>query len=91
MAPFIDDRNDFISPGAIEICEAAFVDRKDILMPIAVVGMSCRLPGDATNVESLWKMCVESRDAWGSIPEDRFNLEGHYHPDSNRAGSVSRH
>ena len=92
MAPFLlDDHNDFSYSEMSGNDTPAFTSKEDILMPIAIVGMSCRLPGDATNVENLWKMCVESRNAWGSIPEGRFNLQGHYHPDSNRPGSVSEH
>ena len=33
-------------------------------------------------------MLAESRDAWGPIPKDRFNVDGFAHPDSNRTGTV---
>ncbi|ERS99539.1 phenolpthiocerol synthesis polyketide synthase PpsB [Sporothrix schenckii ATCC 58251] len=54
---------------------------------IAVVGMSCRFPGDADNVENFWEMIREGKDAWSEIPSDRFNAKGWYHPDPNRPGS----
>ncbi|KIH94615.1 hypothetical protein SPBR_06226 [Sporothrix brasiliensis 5110] len=54
---------------------------------IAVVGMSCRFPGDADNVENFWEMIRDGRDAWSEIPSDRFNAKGWYHPDPNRPGS----
>ena len=57
---------------------------------IAVVGMACRFPGDATSVEAFWEMIRDGKDAWSEIPEDRFNAKGWYHPDPNRPGSVSR-
>lgn len=56
---------------------------------IAVVGMACRFPGDADNIENFWEMIRDGRDAWSEIPSDRFNAKGWYHPDPNRPGSVS--
>lgn len=56
---------------------------------IAVVGMACRFPGDATNIEALWEMLRDAKDAWSEIPSDRFNAKGWYHPNPNRPGSVS--
>jgi acyl transferase domain-containing protein len=60
---------------------------KDATMPIAVIGMSARLPGDATDPERLYKMCSEARDAWTTVPPSRFNQEAFYHPDANRNGT----
>ena len=57
-------------------------------MPIAIVGMSCRLPGDATDPEQLWNMISEGRSAWSEIPADRFNVEAFYHPSGDRQGTV---
>lgn len=56
---------------------------------IAVVGMACRFPGDADNIENFWEMIRDGKDAWSEIPSDRFNAKGWYHPDPNRPGSVS--
>jgi acyl transferase domain-containing protein len=56
---------------------------------IAVIGIACRFPGNATDPERLWKMIVDGEDAWSEIPKSRINTEGWYHPDPNRPGSVS--
>jgi len=48
-------------------------------MPIAIVGMACRGLGDATNVENLYQMVKEGREAWGEIPKDRWNPEAFFH------------
>jgi|SRR5271170_3837824 len=56
--------------------------------PIAIVGMSCRFAGDATNPEKLWKMLSEGRSAWTEIPSSRFNLEGVYHPQNDNISTV---
>ena len=86
MAPFIYD-DAFCSEPTSD--REPFFIGADKTIPIAIVGMSCRFPGDATNVQNLWKLCAESRDAWRAIPKERFNLDGYYHPDSNRPGTVS--
>jgi acyl transferase domain-containing protein len=62
-------------------------DVEDATMPIAIIGMSARLPGDATDPESLYKMCAEARDAWSTVPSNRFNHAAFYHPDANRNGT----
>ncbi|KAL9069652.1 MAG: hypothetical protein Q9157_006092 [Trypethelium eluteriae] len=59
----------------------------DPTMPIAIAGMSCRFPGEATNPQNLWQMCREARDAWSTIPKDRFNQDAFYHPDASRNGA----
>jgi acyl transferase domain-containing protein len=58
-------------------------------MPIAIVGMSCRLPGDATSPEKLWDLCSKARSGWSQIPPDRFNNDAFYHPKGEKAGTVS--
>lgn len=57
------------------------------VMPIAVVGMSCRFPGGANDPEKLWQMLSEGRSAWSDVPSDRYNAEAFYNadPDANSA------
>ncbi len=57
-------------------------------MPIAVVGMACRFPGNATNPEKLWELCVSGRDAWSPIPESRFDVKSLYHANREKPGRV---
>ncbi|KAL2132992.1 hypothetical protein VTI74DRAFT_3062 [Chaetomium olivicolor] len=52
-----------------------------VTTPIAVIGMSCRLPGGANSPEQLWDMLSEGRSAWGPVPRDRWNADAFYHPD----------
>lgn len=69
----------------------AFIDdvlARDKTMPIAIIGMACRFPGDATSPEKLWNMLAEKRSGWCEIPKDRFNIDAFYHPDPDRNGTV---
>ncbi|OEV03912.1 SDR family NAD(P)-dependent oxidoreductase, partial [Streptomyces oceani] len=46
-------------------------DRTQDDEPIAVIGMSCRLPGGVTSPEELWSLLEEGRDAISDFPTDR--------------------
>ncbi|KAI0191440.1 putative polyketide synthase [Xylaria flabelliformis] len=46
--------------------------------PIAVIGLSCRLPGSCNSVEEFWKLLIEGSIAGTDPPPSRFNIKGHY-------------
>lgn len=68
---------------------AKIYDQGSDLMPIAVVGMSCRFPGDAVNPSKLWDMLLEGKSAWSPIPKGKFNADAFFHPNPDRNGAVS--
>ncbi|AQS72435.1 type I polyketide synthase [Streptomyces pactum] len=41
---------------------------------VAIVGVSCRLPGDITGLDRLWETLGEGRDEVSSVPADRFDV-----------------
>ncbi|KAF3003888.1 t1pks [Neopestalotiopsis sp. 37M] len=56
--------------------------------PIAIVGMGCRWPGGIQNPSRLWDLLKEGRDGWSEFSRDRLNVDGFYHPDGQRLGSM---
>lgn len=58
--------------------------------PIAIVGMACRFPGDATSPSKLWDLCAAGRDGWSTIPHDRFDVKSFYDADDEKIGRVGR-
>ncbi|MFF0457717.1 SDR family NAD(P)-dependent oxidoreductase [Nocardia africana] len=62
--------------------------RKRTDEPIAIVGMSCRLPG-AASPEELWRLLAAGTDATGDFPSDRgWDLERLIDPDPDKPGTV---
>lgn len=50
--------------------------------PIAIVGLSCRLPGSSNSPEKLWELLSGADDAWSPVPPDRYNETAFHHPSS---------
>ncbi|KAI1431558.1 hypothetical protein GGR50DRAFT_60444 [Xylaria sp. CBS 124048] len=62
---------------------------QDGAMPIAIIGVSGRFPGDATTPDRLWDMVSQARSALTDVPKDRYNIDGFYHPSAERQGTTS--
>lgn len=67
----------------------SFSAPEDGVMPIAIVGMSCRFPGGSSDIGRFWELVSQGRSAWSSVPQSRFNVDAFYHPNSDRTNSVS--
>ncbi|ADD40862.1 type I polyketide synthase [Stackebrandtia nassauensis] len=57
--------------------------------PVAVVGMSCRVPGAATPDE-LWTLLCDEVDATGETPPDRYDVDAVYSEEPAPGKLVSR-
>ncbi|MEO6091062.1 MAG: SDR family NAD(P)-dependent oxidoreductase, partial [Umezawaea sp.] len=56
--------------------------------PIAIIGMSCRLPGGVTTPDELWRLVAGGVDAIGEFPVDRgWDTDVLFDPDPGRSGT----
>lgn len=53
--------------------------------PLAIVGMSCRLPG-ADGLDEFWRLLVEGRTAWGPLPATRLDRDLYFAPEKGTTG-----
>nr|UPN67566.1 hypothetical protein [Pestalotiopsis sp.] len=57
--------------------------------PIAIVGMGCRLPGHVSSPSDLWNLLIENKSGHCAVPKSRYNVDGFYHPNAERPGSIN--
>lgn len=46
--------------------------------PIAICGMACRLPGNISSPNDLWKFLAEGGDARSEVPSTRWSAQAYY-------------
>ena len=64
---------------------------KGSVIPIAVIGMACRLPGGIDSPEKLWTSLLRGDDLITEIPPERWDAGEYYDPEPGVPGrSVSR-
>ena len=57
-------------------------------MSIAIIGMSCRLPGDSNSPERLWDLLSEGKSGWALGAGNRFQSRAFCHPAAELSGVV---
>jgi myxalamid-type polyketide synthase MxaE and MxaD len=55
--------------------------------PIAVVGMACRLPGEADSPDAYWRLLLDGVDAITEVPPERWDADRLFDPDAFAAGA----
>jgi hypothetical protein len=57
--------------------------------PIAIIGMSCRLPGSVSTPDEFWELLARSRTGFSSIPSTRFSENRFFHPNPGKSGTTN--
>ncbi|KAF2272823.1 putative polyketide synthase [Westerdykella ornata] len=69
-----------LMPWLSQIAPNDTTPRSPTQAKLAIVGMSCRLPGGATSTEKFWELLEKGLDVSRRIPADRFDIDTHYDP-----------
>nr|B3FWT3.1 RecName: Full=Reducing polyketide synthase hmp8; Short=R-PKS hmp8; AltName: Full=Hypothemycin biosynthesis cluster protein hpm8 [Hypomyces subiculosus]ACD39767.1 reducing polyketide synthase [Hypomyces subiculosus] len=56
-------------------------------VPVAIIGLACRFPGEATSPSKFWDLLKNGRDAY-SPNTDRYNADAFYHPKASNRQNV---
>ncbi len=56
--------------------------------PIAVIGMSCRFPGGASNLDAYWQLVRDGIDCISEVPASRWDINSFYDSDSDAPGKM---
>src|SRR5262245_65520864 len=57
--------------------------------PIAIIGMSCRFPGEARNPQAFWELLTRAGDAISEVPLDRWDWRAFHDSDPMAAGKTN--
>lgn len=57
--------------------------------PLAIVGIGCHYPGDATGPQAFWDLLTAGVDATRDVPEDRWEVRKFYDPDGAKSGKMN--
>ncbi|KAJ9605946.1 Non-reducing polyketide synthase PKS8-1 [Cladophialophora chaetospira] len=78
--PHIEVSVNNLNSWVFETSLTAAAPRGSAQAKLAIVGMSCRLPGGAANTEKFWEVLEKGLDVSRRIPADRFDIDTHYDP-----------
>ncbi|KAF3095918.1 hypothetical protein TWF569_001295 [Orbilia oligospora] len=61
----------------------------DIAEPIAIIGLACRYPGEASSGPKLWDLLINERSGQCDFPATRFNIDAFYKPQKDPTGAIN--
>jgi len=86
---YIDELIAFASPRTTKQEIRAKNQRTLLHEPIAIIGMSCRLPGGINTEEEYWQALTEGKNLLEEIPANRWDVESYYDPDPRALGKMA--
>jgi acyl transferase domain-containing protein/acyl carrier protein len=79
-------------PVVPQEAEEREVSAEPVEEAIAIIGMACRFPGDATTPEAFWELLSQGKNTTTEIPSQRWDREAYYDPSSDTPGKMyTRH
>ena len=57
--------------------------------PIAIIGIGCHFPGEATSPQAFWAMLCAGVDATREVPGERWEVRKFYDPNLNKSGKMN--
>ena len=56
--------------------------------PVAIIGLGCRLPGNANDAEAFWQLLRDGVDTVREVPAERWAIDAFYDPDPAAPGKM---
>ncbi len=82
--PNLDDLADWLLADALDLsapeASPAAHAAAELDEPIAICGISCRMPGGASSPEAFWELLRSGRDPMIPVPPDRWDVDAYYDP-----------
>ncbi|OJJ96972.1 hypothetical protein ASPACDRAFT_33832 [Aspergillus aculeatus ATCC 16872] len=78
------DADDLLAWVGTDVDHGQYSPGSSMQSKIAIVGMSCRMPGGATDTEKFWDLLEAGLDVHRRIPADRFDVDSHHDPTGKR-------
>jgi acyl transferase domain-containing protein len=60
-------------------------------IPIAIVGIGCRLPGGVQSPQKLWELLEAGTNTWTHVPNDRYNESAFHNPNQDNLNGTHNH
>ncbi|SEM07251.1 Acyl transferase domain-containing protein [Stigmatella aurantiaca] len=83
--PYLKDTHEGTRPSAAVPSASEHHARE----PVAIVGMACRFPGGANDIEGYWSLLRDGVDGTSEMPAERWDTDALYSPERGTPGKMS--